>query len=589
MEHILNEQILNEQILNDMIKFISDAYKIPQRINIVSDDKQQIIMKVELKLLSPYVDNIVKFIIQPNVSDYVICLNKVSSHDSITGANILYKTIQRFVRLSSEKTQSAFSDMAGKKTQRLLIDNLNKTDKIIIKKQEFSIFMESMIMDVNENCSLYYKICPICFIIKEIDTMIISPCEECIPLSFNKIYTNIVTDLYTKDINQFKLLLYTTLKAIDNKERFMPLPKYCLTGDYDDPQISSVSRDMGYYIKHIEASSNDNILFSRIKETEYMLLKHIIVSNNIRLNYFDNSSQGFVDKTNDLWSDSSKGSSIIFTVDHPLDKQLKFDSATNVVHAFHGSSIFNWYSIMRNGLKNYSGTALMSAGQACGPGIYLAKDMNASLGYCRVVGSSDFFVMGCVQVLNSEKYEKNGGNFLVVPDESDVLLKYLILFRPNNFKTSSPEIQKYLTVEIPAMIKSSIQCSIGITIKRLNKEYAELSKRIDKLIKSTVIEIDRTNIDDISSGVKWKILIRSKKEIIINIIFPRTFPSSPPIINSNNIEVKSVPMMEGLTDTENNTTYTYTDPMTRYDKWRSDVKIFKILEQMIKNVVEYAS
>jgi hypothetical protein len=567
-----------EQTLNDMIKFILDAYKITPRISILTDDKQQIIMKVELKLLSPYVDNIVKFIIQSNASDYAICLNKVSSHDSITGSNILYKTIERFVKLIPGKDKDKY--------QKKLIDDLNKTDKIIIQKKDISMFMESIIMDVNENYSSYYKICPICLVIKEIDNMIISPCEKCIPLSFNKIYTNIVTDLYTKDINQFKLLLYTTLKAIDNEQRFMPLPKYCLTGKYEDPQISSVSRDMKYYITHIEASSNDNILFSRIKETEYMLLKHIILSNNTRLNYFDNSSQGFIDKTNDLWTDSSNKSNIIFTVDHPLEKQLKFDSSVDVVHAFHGSNIFNWYSIMRNGLKNYSGTALMSAGQAYGPGIYLAKDMNTSLGYCRVDRSSDFFVMGCVQVLNSDKYVKHNGSFLVVPDESDVLLKYLIVFRSGVF---NQDIQKYLTVEVPTMIKSGIQSSIGITIKRLNKEYSELSKRIDKLIKSNTVEIDRTNADNTSYGVIWKISIRLKTEIIINIIFSRTFPSSPPIIKSKNTNLKSVPMMEPIMETDNNIIYTYIDPMMRYDKWRSDVKIFKILEQMIKNIVEYAS
>ena len=591
-----------EQTLNDIIKFISDVYKITPRISIVSDDKKQIIMKVELKLLSPYVDNIIKFNIHTDTAECIhICLNKSSSQDSITGSNILYKTIQRFT--------------TDKKSQNLLIDKLNKTDKIIIKKTEINTFIECMIMDVNEFYALYYKICPICFVIKDIDTMIISPCKKCIPLSFNKIYTNIITDLYSQDINQFKLLLFTSLKAIDNKQRFMPLPKYCLTNEYEDPQISpdNVNRNMSYYITHIEASLNDTILFNRIKETEYMFLKHIILSNNIRINYFDNSSKGFIDKSFDLWS-GNLIQSVIFTVDHPLEKQLRFDSATDVVHAFHGSSIFNWYSIMRNGLKNYSGTALMSAGQAYGPGIYLARNIQTSLGYCGV--SSDFNIMGCVQVLNSEKYIKHGGTILVVPDESDVLLKYLIVFSSKSFQTSSQEIQKYLTVEIPTMIKSSIQSSIGITTKRLNKEYAELSKRIDKLIKTNTIEIDRTNID-VSYGVKWKIIIRLRNElknelknepknepknelknepknelknaIIINIIFPRTFPSSAPVIKSDNINLKSVPMIEPITDSENNITYTYIDPIMRYDKWRSDVKIFKILEQMIKNIVDYAS
>ena len=41
----------------------------------------------------------------------------------------------------------------------------------------------------------------------------------------------------------------------------------------------------------------------------------------------------------------------------------------------------NWHSILRTGLKNASGTALMSAGAAYGAGIYLATDSMISAGH----------------------------------------------------------------------------------------------------------------------------------------------------------------------------------------------------------------
>jgi len=47
----------------------------------------------------------------------------------------------------------------------------------------------------------------------------------------------------------------------------------------------------------------------------------------------------------------------------------------------HGSGTANWHCILRQGLKNASGTKLMTAGQAYGPGIYLARDFHISACY----------------------------------------------------------------------------------------------------------------------------------------------------------------------------------------------------------------
>mmetsp|Transcript_112972 Transcript_112972/g.319528 ORF Transcript_112972/g.319528 Transcript_112972/m.319528 type:complete len:648 (+) Transcript_112972:86-2029(+) len=49
--------------------------------------------------------------------------------------------------------------------------------------------------------------------------------------------------------------------------------------------------------------------------------------------------------------------------------------------AYHGSPTENWHSILRNGLKNASGTKLMTNGAAHGPGIYLSLDSQMSIWY----------------------------------------------------------------------------------------------------------------------------------------------------------------------------------------------------------------
>jgi hypothetical protein len=70
----------------------------------------------------------------------------------------------------------------------------------------------------------------------------------------------------------------------------------------------------------------------------------------------------------------------------PPEKQAKF-ATLKAKHgskfAFHGSNIENWHCILREGLKNASGTALQLNGTAHGSGIYFACTANTSIGYCR--------------------------------------------------------------------------------------------------------------------------------------------------------------------------------------------------------------
>merc|ERR1712232_11459 len=68
----------------------------------------------------------------------------------------------------------------------------------------------------------------------------------------------------------------------------------------------------------------------------------------------------------------------------PPEKEATFQELKKQygsIFAFHGSHVGNWHSILRNGLKNASNTPLMSAGAAHGPGIYLGKSSQISMGY----------------------------------------------------------------------------------------------------------------------------------------------------------------------------------------------------------------
>ena len=61
--------------------------------------------------------------------------------------------------------------------------------------------------------------------------------------------------------------------------------------------------------------------------------------------------------------------------------QARREAAGGSFFAFHGSNVANWYSIMRNGLRSLSRTAMMANGAAYGEGVYLAANMSMSMGY----------------------------------------------------------------------------------------------------------------------------------------------------------------------------------------------------------------
>lgn len=108
--------------------------------------------------------------------------------------------------------------------------------------------------------------------------------------------------------------------------------------------------------------------------------------------------------------------------------------------AWHGSACGNWHCILRNGLKNYSGTSFMSAGQAYGPGIYLAKRLDISLGY---MGSPSGAWKGaeliphrsgctlialCEVVADTTGFKDHGNDIVTVQDEDLVDTRFLFVF-----------------------------------------------------------------------------------------------------------------------------------------------------------------
>lgn len=585
-----------------------------------SSNELSLSVRIKLDNISSYGSDIIEFKIIPEQKWIQILVNDNNdNNDNDTNDNELESSN---VYLTKHILNIVYKLCQSSESNAYSINIDNNNNKLQLDKDNTILFLNVLNSYLTNNDNDYYRVCPMCMKNKSYSTCILKCCKKCLPLSFNKIYDNTITDAYKRDHNLAKLLIYTTLKAVLNESRFNPVPLYC-TDEKFDPKLlmpPNVHHDMDYYVDLIENSDTDRILSTKINNKEFMLLKHIILSNNTRSNYYDNSGP-FHDKTIDIWKTNTKNSMILFTIDHPVDKQKRFDSSTDVVHMFHGSPIHNWYSIMRNGLKNFSGTAMMTCGQAYGPGIYLANNMAMSFGYCRNSNINDYYIMGVVQVLNSEKYKKNIGIY-VVPNESDVLLKYLILLKSKN-TNDFQKMESYLTKELPSNIKNSVDGSLGITRKRLNKEYEELAKTIKRLQKTNTrlinVDVNRDgNPDKSSTDTVWIIDLTVDSElnstlnstfnltntdtklinIEIEVQFPRTFPSTSFTITckSQTMDLSRSPMMisninssninsSNINLSTNNYSYTYVDPITRYDRWRSNIRVHKVLIQMIQNIL----
>jgi len=124
---------------------------------------------------------------------------------------------------------------------------------------------------------------------------------------------------------------------------------------------------------------------------------------------------------------------------------------------FHGSNAANWHCILRQGLKNASGTALMTIGARFVPGIYLARDLSASASYSSAVvdrqankkarrddaslledevtgermhDPQNLIVLAICEVAKVPSLaQHNNGTIWVCPEEAAVVTRFLLVYR----------------------------------------------------------------------------------------------------------------------------------------------------------------
>jgi ubiquitin-protein ligase len=243
---------------------------------------------------------------------------------------------------------------------------------------------------------------------------------------------------------------------------------------------------------------------------------------------------------------------------------------------FHGSPFQNWYSIINNGLYVPKSHQILH-GSAYGVGIYLANHASTSLGY--MGGYTGKCVMGIAQVNNPKKYDKGG--FLVVTQQEDVRLKYIIVFENNQYTNITSQATLLTQKLTDIQLKSKAQYDGGIfnkiCIKRINKELKQISE-LDKIYGFPVV----VSCDEKEMNV-WTIIIDTPKDkwgrMTWEIRFDNDYPVKPPFIRIVKPHFKYLSGHITIGGA-------FCNPILTNQKWRASISIGNLIEMLIVNMEE---
>lgn len=205
----------------------------------------------------------------------------------------------------------------------------------------------------------------------------------------------------------------------------------------------------------------------------------------------------------------------IYTFDYTADQEEKFK---NPFWLYHGSPLHSWFFIMKNGLKVLSKTALQANGAAHGPGIYMSNFFQTSVGYCGFNNSSSSQrVIGVFQLDTDPTKFKKTSNIYVIPNESHLLLRFLIVV--NSTVSDLSFVDGLVRDVIDKIGFAQSKVSDSIANKRLGIELAQLRSN-DKVLAINVKAQDK----------EWVVLLSNGSEL--EILFSK-YPINPPLIKLN--------------------------------------------------------
>jgi len=307
-------------------------------------------------------------------------------------------------------------------------------------------------------------------------------------------------DKYHQNPYEFLFLIYTLKELVNAKLTpdkfnliFNPKPSILYTKE----KIINILKE--YYPDKIQdiilKHSTEEELKLELGNEVYQLFHFIVFSNKTKIAMSLNVDSNKFFGCNHLklynleFKDGIKYYS--FDVDNPIGVENEFDKS-EWQYFFHGTSIYNWYSILRNGIKIMSGTSLMAHGAVYGSGVYLSDSFETAYQYCRDIGIKGIGVFK----VKKEFVHKHTPTIFTVKKEEHLLLKYIIitngsylkeiqkdflarnfndkLFKENNFEIVQKRLTKEksrIETEYPTALISCSKASLSFNLNLLELEF----------------------------------------------------------------------------------------------------------------------
>lgn len=293
-------------------------------------------------------------------------------------------------------------------------------------------------------------------------------------------------------------------------------------------------------ISKISKYDTDILLEADIDTDVYNLIRFFLMSAECEINEVDlfTSAELHGHKTSEFKQ---------FKFKHPPKKEIIFTNqvknnsvANDTCYLFHGSTIENWYSIMRNGLKVASHSKIMVNAAAYGAGIYMSPHFETSLLYTKAYGKSQC-VMGVFEAAEPEPSKwKKTGSIYVVPNASDLILRYILVVPINLHAT----INKLLNSKFATTLKKEEKVHKATATKRSNKrlmvEYKKMQKSdVRDMGLAVEMKDDDTNVwnaylftsgFDPKQALTKSLQAKSISHVQLEIHFPERYPFEPPFV-----------------------------------------------------------
>eukprot|EP01100_Stratorugosa_tubuloviscum_P015908 TRINITY_DN967_c1_g1_i1.p1 TRINITY_DN967_c1_g1~~TRINITY_DN967_c1_g1_i1.p1 ORF type:complete len:656 (-),score=265.02 TRINITY_DN967_c1_g1_i1:54-2021(-) len=248
------------------------------------------------------------------------------------------------------------------------------------------------------------------------------------------------------DVADLLVIISSCAVISDKRDKiFLPCPKYIKT-----PRFSLIENSETERLDFIKAAINSLPSIKQMTNcTSESDLKNFLNSKHELcypvLKWLLSSNRAFIRRIPDSLKVSSLSCANQFLIiSNTPEKERLFQEQKDEYgsyFAFHGSPIANWHSILRNGLKNMSNTALMAHGAAYGAGVYLGDNSGISGGYTSRHGvnaaqaiwpnsvfGANISCLAIVEVINNKSKIKPGPNMFIVQDENILNLRALLIF-----------------------------------------------------------------------------------------------------------------------------------------------------------------